>query len=214
MRVILLGAPGAGKGTQGALLAKRHNLQRIATGELLRDAVRRGTPLGDEAREYMAAGELVPDDLILAMVREVIRDARGGFVLDGFPRTLDQAAGLETLLNELGIELDAVIVLRVDDDVLIKRVSGRRSCPRCKAVHNIYFDPPDVPGICDRCGAELVERGDDAEATVRRRLEVYVRQTRPLIDYYEKAGTAVRYIDGDQPVSAVQADIERTLSPV
>ena len=211
--MILLGAPGAGKGTQGALLAKKHGLERIATGDLLREAVRRGSPLGQQAKRYMDAGELVPDDVILAMVREVISDAEEGFVLDGFPRTLDQAEGLARLLEELGQELDAVLVLQVDDDVLIKRLSGRRSCPECNAIHTIYFDPPDVPGVCDTCGATLVERADDDHETVKRRLEVYQAQTRPLVAHYEASGTPVHYIDGDQPVEAVQAAIAGSLNP-
>ncbi|NIP81091.1 MAG: adenylate kinase [Gemmatimonadetes bacterium] len=213
MRVILLGAPGAGKGTQGALLAKKHGVERISTGELLREAVRRGTALGQEAKRYMDAGELVPDDVILGMVREVLGGAGGGFILDGFPRTLEQAEGLDALLEELELRLDAVLVLRVDEDVLVKRLSGRRSCPECNAVYNIYFDPPAVAGVCDECGAKLVERADDDADTVRRRLQVYERQTRPLIDYYERSGTPVKYIDGDQPVEAVQAAIAAMLKP-
>ena len=213
MRLILLGAPGAGKGTQGALLAKRHGLARIATGDLLREAVRRETPLGQEAQQYMDAGELVPDPLILGLAREVMADAETGFVLDGFPRTIDQAEGLDEMMEDLGISLDAVVVLEVPDDVLVKRISGRRSCPECKAVYNIYFDPPDVDGVCDRCGAELVERADDNAATVQNRLRVYRRQTEPLIEYYRSSDVPVESVDGEQPMEAVQESIEAALAP-
>lgn len=211
MRLILLGAPGAGKGTQGALLAKSHGLARVSTGDILRDAVRRGTPLGQEARRFMDAGELVPDDVILGLVREVLADADAGFVLDGFPRTLEQARELDRLLEELGIALDAVIVLDVPDDDLIKRISGRRSCPGCDAVYNVHFDPPEDPGLCDRCGSALVERADDDEATVAHRLEVYRRQTEPLIEYYREAGAPVRTVDGRGDVETVQAAIRDAL---
>lgn len=214
MRVILLGAPGAGKGTQGAMLADKHGVQRVSTGELLREAVRRDTPLGRQARQYMDAGELVPDDVILGMVREVISDEAGdGFILDGFPRTIDQADGLSRILDELGIRLDAVLVLKVPDETLVKRLSGRRPCPKCNAVYNVYFDPPAEPGECDRCGAELQQRSDDEPETVRHRIQVYERRTRPLIEYYEEAGVPVKYIDGEQPMEAVQRDIERELAP-
>lgn len=212
MRLILLGAPGAGKGTQGALLANRHGLTKIATGDLLRDAVRRDTALGRQAKSYMDAGELVPDAVILELVREVLEGEDDGFVLDGFPRTMDQAAGLSQILDETGLALDAVIVLRVPEEILIKRISGRRSCPSCNHVYNVHFDPPAEPGRCDRCGAELVKRADDDEATVERRLDVYTRQTRPLIEYYESSSTVpVEYVDGTQAVEAVQAEIERKL---
>lgn len=213
MRLILLGAPGAGKGTQGALLVKRHGLERISTGDLLREAVRRGTPLGQEAKRFMDAGELVPDDVILKMVRDVIAEARDGFILDGFPRTRDQAEGLDVILRELDIALDGVVVLEVPDDDLVKRISGRRSCPDCNAVYNIYFDPPEVDGVCDKCGGALVERADDDASTVQRRLEVYRRQTEPLIAYYRDAGVPVEVVDGRQPVDAVQAAIHDALTP-
>lgn len=211
MRLIFLGAPGAGKGTQGALLAKKHGLTKIATGDILRDAVRRGTPLGQEAKQYMDAGELVPDDLILAMVREVLDRERDGFILDGFPRTLDQADGLSGILEDMDLALDAVVVLEVPADMLIKRISGRRSCPECNRVYNIYFDPPEQAGVCDRCGTALVERADDNADTVRRRLEVYEAQTQPLIEYYEKTDIPVKHVDGTEGVSAVQESIDELL---
>lgn len=215
MRVILLGAPGAGKGTQGALLAKRHGAARISTGELLRNAVRADSPLGHKARAYMDAGELVPDDVILGLVREVLaEEAHNGFVLDGFPRTLEQANGLWDIMAELDTALDGVVVLKVDNDVLLKRLSGRRSCPGCEAVYNIYFDPPTEPDICDRCGSALKQRSDDDPETVMRRIQVYGDQTRPLVRYYEDSGVPVVYIDGARKVEEVQADIEGKLAPV
>lgn len=214
MNLILLGAPGAGKGTQGALLTERHGLKRISTGDLLRDAVRRGTPLGQRAKGYMDAGELVPDAVILDLVREVlVSEPRGsaGFLLDGFPRTLPQAEALDRLLKDLGRPLDAVIVIDVPDEKLVQRLSGRRSCPACGAVYNIYFEPPQVAGVCDRCGGALVERADDTAETVRHRLEVYKRQTEPLIAYYEASDTPVHHVDGDRPAAEVEREIGRVL---
>ncbi len=213
MRLILLGAPGAGKGTQGALLAKKHGLTKIATGDILRDAVRRDTPLGRQARSYMDAGELVPDDLILEMVREVLEAQRDGFVLDGFPRTLDQAEGLNAILADLGISLDGVVVLDVPEEMLVQRISGRRSCPECKQVYNVYLEPPMEEGRCDKCGAELVRRKDDDADTVKNRLAVYTRQTQPLIEFYQDSSTPVVHVDGTRDVEDVQAEIEEQLQP-
>jgi len=215
MNLILLGAPGAGKGTQGALLAERHGLKRISTGDLLRDAVRRGTPLGQRAKGYMDAGELVPDAIILDLVREVLVsdvDGGAGFILDGFPRTLPQAQALDRLLADLGQPLDAVVVIDVPDDVLVKRLSGRRSCPNCGSVYNIYFEPPRESGLCDRCGNALTERADDAADTVRHRLEVYRKQTAPLIAYYEASPTPVHHLDGDRPTAEVAEALNRALA--
>lgn len=214
MNLILLGAPGAGKGTQGALISERCGVVRISTGDLLRDAVRKGTPLGQKAKGYMDAGELVPDDVILGLVREVLSSEAGdtaGYLLDGFPRTLPQAEALDVLLGELGRPLDAVIVIDVPDDVLVKRLSGRRTCPNCGAVYNVYFEPPTTPGVCDVCGGALVERADDGAETVRRRLEVYRSQTAPLIAYYEKSTTPVHIVDGDRPVDEVYASVMQVL---
>jgi adenylate kinase len=214
MRLILLGAPGAGKGTQGALLAKKHGLKRIVTGDILRKAVHNDTELGRQARQYMDAGELVPDALILEMLREVLADAGSGFIMDGFPRTLDQARSLDHTLEDMGLELDAVLVLEAPDDVLVKRISGRRSCPECGAIYNIYMDPPSQPGVCDRCDAKLVQRADDSEETVLNRLRVYRRETRPLIEYYRDAGVSVQVLDGHRPVDEVQGAIDQTLAGV
>src|SRR5687768_11201687 len=161
--LIIFGPPGAGKGTQGELLAERFGLLRLSTGDVLRDAVQRGTPLGQEARRFMNAGELVPDAVILGIVGDHLRGAavRRGVIFDGFPRTLDQAKSLDALLAELGRSLGAVLVLEVDDDILIRRLSGRRSCPSCPALYNIYFKPPREDGVCDVCGSVLAQRPDD-----------------------------------------------------
>lgn len=215
MNLVLLGAPGVGKGTQGALLVERAGMHQISTGDLLRDAVRRGTPLGERAKGYMDAGELVPDALILDLVREVLvadTAGDGGFLFDGFPRTIPQAEALDELLAQLGRPLDAVLVINVPDQILVQRLSGRRSCPACGAVYNIYFEPPREAGICDRCGGALVERADDTAETVRRRLEVYRRQTEPLVEYYERSGTPVQQVDGDRPADDVARQIARVLA--
>lgn len=211
MNLVMFGPPGAGKGTQGTMLAEQRGLLKISTGDILRDAARAGTPLGLEAKKYMNAGELVPDSVILGLVREVIEDASDvkGFIMDGFPRTLNQAEGVDRLLGELGRPIDAVVVLDVDDDDLVKRLSGRRSCPSCGAVYNIFFEMPKNDQLCDRCGSELVQRADDSQQTVLRRLEVYREQTAPLIEYYEKKQVPVMRIAGGRSIEEVQRDILR-----
>jgi adenylate kinase len=213
MDIILFGPPGAGKGTQGTLLAERFGLLRLSTGDLLREAVRQGTPLGREARRYMDAGELVPDDVILGLVREYLEsEGEAGVIFDGFPRTKEQARALDALLAELGRHIEAVLVLEVADETLVRRISGRRSCPACGAVYNIHLDPPATPGKCDRCGSDLVGRADDEEATVRRRLAVYRSQTAPVIGYYERAGRArVERVPGDRTVDQVQQSLVHLL---
>jgi adenylate kinase len=207
--LILFGPPGAGKGTQGALLAERLGLLRLSTGDVLRDAVKRGTAMGTEARRYMEAGELVPDEVILGIVRDYLAGeaAHTGVIFDGFPRTLPQAQQLDALLADLDRPLRAVLVLEVEDDTLVRRLSGRRSCGTCGALYNVYFEPPRTEGRCDACGSELVLRADDDAATVKRRLEVYQAQTEPLIDYYEGGAADVHHIDGDRAVDDVQSDL-------
>ena len=212
--VILFGPPGAGKGTQGALLTEQLGMLRLSTGDVLRDAVRRGTAMGREAQRYMDAGELVPDDVILGIVRDYLSsEAAGtGVIFDGFPRTLAQAERVDALLEELDRKLQAVLVLDVDSDTLVKRLSGRRACSSCGATYNIYFEPPKMEGICDRCGSSLTQRADDEAATVQRRLAVYREQTEPLIAHYRGSGTAVHTVDGDRDVEAVQRDLVELLS--
>lgn len=214
MDLILFGPPGAGKGTQGALLAQRFGLFRLSTGDMLREAVRAGTELGRRAQGIMAAGELVPDDLILAMVREVmVSDAASrGVIFDGFPRTEAQAAGLDTLLLGLERPLTAVLVLRVEDDVIVGRLSGRRACTNCGAVYHVETDPPKQQGTCDKCGAALVQRPDDAPETIRRRLAVYREQTEPVLAHYRSTNTPIHEIDGDRPIEDVQTDLVELLS--
>lgn len=213
MNLILFGPPGAGKGTQGQLLAEAHGLKKISTGDLLREAVRAGTQLGTEAKRFMDAGELVPDSVILGLVREYLGgDAGAGFILDGFPRTIAQAEGLDRMLAELHQPINAVLVLDVEDEILVKRLSGRRSCPNCGAVYNVYFDAPKIDGRCDRCDSELVHRVDDDASTVRRRLQVYRDQTAPLIEYYQRGRTSpVHTLDGDRSIDEVQAEIKGVL---
>ncbi len=208
MNLVLFGPPGAGKGTQGTLLAERRGMRRLSTGDLLRDAVREGTPLGTRAQEYMNAGELVPDDVILGLIRDMLQGStEAGAIFDGFPRTLPQAEALDSLLEDLGQPLAAVLVLNVDDEALVKRLSGRRSCPKDGSVYNVYSGKPKQENICDRCGEPLVQRTDDHEATVRRRLQVYQDQTAPLVAYYEKSVTPVRMIDGDRDIEVVQSEL-------
>jgi adenylate kinase len=190
MRVIFLGPPGAGKGTQARRAAARWEVPQIATGDVLREAVAAGTGLGGQAKRYMDAGELVPDAIIIGLAGEVLDRpaARKGFVLDGFPRTLAQAEALARLLEERGLALDRVVLFRIDDADLIARLTGRRVCRQCGRNYHLTFSPPARPGVCDACGGELYQRTDDEEATVRRRLAVYQRDTRPLVEYYRDRG--------------------------
>lgn len=189
MKLVLLGPPGSGKGTQGDRLAAHGGVPKYATGDILRDAVRRGTPLGNDAKRFMDAGELVPDEVVLGLVREVLStpEAAAGFILDGFPRTVAQAEGLQGLLEERGVELDAVVYFDVPEEELIRRLAGRRVCSGCGAVFNVHSDPPTVAGTCDNCESELLTREDDREETVRVRLRVYHEHTEPLLRWYGKS---------------------------
>lgn len=213
MVVILLGPPGVGKGTQAVRLADEAGWAHVSTGDLLRAARRDGTELGRLAQTYMDAGELVPDSVILDLVKEHLQglDANGGILFDGFPRTTAQAEGLEGVLQEVGRRVDRVVVFQAPDETLVKRLSGRRSCPECGAVYNVHFTPPSTEGVCDRCGAALVHRKDDAPDTVRRRLEVYREQTAPLIDWYERSDAEQVVVEADRDVDAIQADFRRAV---
>ena len=194
MRIVLLGPPGVGKGTQGRRLAAERGLPLVSTGETLRDAVARGTALGLRARAIMDAGQLVPDEVMIGVVRERLGrpDAAAGFVLDGFPRTVPQAEALDALLAERGVSLDAVLSLGADEEELVRRLVARRECPVCQRAYNLVSSPPRVPGRCDdHPQAALIQRADDEEPTVRRRLEVYAAQTRPLVGYYRARGRLV-----------------------
>jgi adenylate kinase len=212
MVVILLGPPGVGKGTQGARLVDDLGWVRIATGDLLREARRQGSDLGKEAQKYMDAGELVPDHLIVAMVREHLEgmDSDTGVLLDGFPRTVPQAVALDAMLPEVSRRVDGVLLFEADDEVLVKRISGRRSSPEGR-VYNIYFDPPKEEGICDVSGSPLIHREDDRPETVARRLEVYRDQTSPLVSYYDAAPTRVMRIDGDRSMEEVRGSVHEAL---
>ena len=208
MVVILLGPPGVGKGTQAVRLAEELYAAHVSTGDLLRAARREGTELGQKAQAYMDAGELVPDDLILDLVREHLADIEADttVLFDGFPRTTAQADGLGEVLGHAGRTVDGVILFEAHDETLVKRLSGRRSCPDCGAVYNIYFNPPGAEDTCDRCGGDLVHRSDDAPETVSRRLEVYRDQTAPLVDYYEASAAPLIHVRGDRSVDDVYGD--------
>jgi len=190
MRLVLLGAPGSGKGTQAKLLSDHYRVPQISTGDLLRAAVKAGTPLGLQARAAMEAGRLVSDDLVLAMIRERLaeRDAAKGFVLDGFPRNIAQAQALDAMLERVGQPLDFALLIDIDPDVLMQRMTGRRTCESCGAVYNVYSSPPKLEDRCDKCGGNLRHRADDNEETIGNRLRVYEAQTAPVIDYYRSQG--------------------------
>lgn len=209
--LILLGAPGCGKGTQATRLAGAYALQHLSTGDLLRDEVRRGTPLGTEAKGYMDAGKLVPDALILGMVRARLESGEGkGFLLDGFPRTLAQAQALEGMLGDTGRKLDHVLFLDVPEDELVARLALRRSCPGCGQVYHLKASPPKAEGTCDGCGGALIQRPDDAEAVVRDRLQVYASSTRPLVEYYE-GRKLLRHVIALGDIEAIQTQLRAIL---
>lgn len=210
MRAVLLGAPGAGKGTQAkSLSGMMDGTPHISTGDILRQAVTDETDLGRQVKPYMEAGKLAPDDLLIALVRERLArsDCSEGFLLDGFPRTIPQAEALDKMLEEIGRPLDLVVDIEVPFEVLIERLTGRRTCPDCGMVYHVVFNPPKVEGVCDVCGGSLYQRTDDTEETVRHRLEAYEIQTRPLIDYYARTGL-LRRVDGGKPVEQVAADVK------
>ncbi|MDP9443164.1 MAG: adenylate kinase [Actinomycetota bacterium] len=212
MRVVLVGPPGAGKGTQAKFIGKYFGIPQISTGEIFRANVAAQTPLGVEAKKFMDAGDLVPDEVTIAMVRGRLceDDAAVGFLLDGFPRTVAQAQALTGLLGELGAPLDAVLELQVDDEEVVRRLSGRRTCRSCGHVWHVQFDAPAEDGVCDSCGGRLFQRDDDQPETIRRRLEVYGEQTAPLVGHYGEAGILVG-IDASGPVDQVTARAIRAL---
>ncbi|MGE5577671.1 MAG: adenylate kinase [Syntrophothermus sp.] len=212
MRLILLGPPGAGKGTQAQILVEELGIPHISTGDMFRAAMKAGTELGLKAKSYVDKGELVPDSVTIGLVRErlALPDCKKGFLLDGFPRTAAQAEALDELLAGLDMSLDAVVNIQVEPEVLVNRLSNRRTCRNCGAVYHLLYKPPASPGKCDTCGGELYQRPDDNEATVRNRLEVYTAQTRPLIDFYQRKGL-LRSVDGEKPVEQVTTQIRREL---
>jgi adenylate kinase len=208
--LVLVGPPGAGKGTQAEFIADHFAIPKISTGDIFRANVSGGTDLGKLAKKYMDAGDLVPDEVTIAMIRDRLAqdDAKPGFLLDGFPRTIAQAKELDIILDELGTALDVVLDLEVDNDEVVRRLSGRRLCKRCGHVWHVEFDPPKVANVCDRCGGELYHRDDDYPETVRHRLEVYTQQTRPLIEFYDSRGQLV----GMDAHGAVEDVTERAIS--
>jgi len=205
MKLILLGPPGAGKGTQAKMLTEEFSIPQISTGDILRAAVKDGTPMGRKAKEYMDAGGLVPDEVVVGIVRDRLQEAdcAKGFILDGFPRTVAQADALSVSLQEMNKGLDRVISLDVDTEALVERLTGRRTCKDCGRGYHVKFDPPREAGACDACAAGLFQRDDDQEDTIRKRLQVYTDQTSPLISYYREAGVLLE-LDGMQPISKVQ----------
>lgn len=212
MYILLMGLPGAGKGTQAERLIREYGIPQISTGDMFRAAVKEGTPLGKEAKSYMDKGALVPDSVTVGIVKERLSkdDCKKGWILDGFPRTTAQAASLDAILHDLGISLTAVIGINANREDLVKRVSGRLVCRKCGASFHREFRPPVKAGVCDNCGGELYQRADDNEKTIRSRLAVYDESTRPLIDYYKASGAYVE-INGNQPMDKVFDDIKQAL---
>jgi adenylate kinase len=213
MNLVLLGPPGAGKGTQAKLLEDSRSLVKLSTGDMLRAAVAAGTELGRKAGDIMERGELVPDELVIKLIAQRIDEDGNakGFILDGFPRTIAQAEALDRLLKERKKKLDKVIVMEVDDDALVERIAGRFACASCGEGYHDLYKPTKVPGVCDRCGGtEFVRRRDDTEEVVRSRLKAYHAQTEPLIDYYTRQGK-VRAVDGMADIGTVQREIDQAL---
>ena len=204
MKMILLGAPGAGKGTQAEVISKQLKIPTISTGNMLREAMKNGTELGRKVKDFMDNGQLVPDDVVIGIVAERVsrEDCANGFILDGMPRTIPQAAALE----EKGIRFDAVVSIEISDDVIEGRMTGRRVCGSCGASYHIVANPPKTEGVCDTCGKELVIRKDDNPETVRNRLKVFHAETEPLKDFYEKLGN-LKLVEGNQPIEQITRDI-------
>ncbi len=212
MRLVFLGPPGVGKGTQARRLSEEYGWPQIATGDILREAVAQETPLGIRAKEYMDRGDLVPDEIVVGIVKERLAepDAQNGFILDGFPRTVNQAQELEAELSSFGSGIDAVVFFKVSEKEILRRLTGRRICKNCGALYHIIYNPPAVEGKCDKCGGELYQRSDDSEDTVRRRMEVYLAQTAPLISYYRSRGILWE-VNGEQAPDKVYRQLKEAL---
>lgn len=212
MRLVLLGAPGAGKGTQAKKLIEKYGMPQISTGDLLRAAVGAGTELGKEAKTFMDSGNLVPDSVVLGMVEERLQqdDCKNGYILDGFPRNTAQAEALDEMLGKVGMSLDAALSVDVPLEDLMKRLTGRRTCKDCGQMYNIFYSAPATEGKCDKCGGELYQRDDDQEATIQKRLEVYTAQTAPLFDYYGSKGI-VKSVSGTGDIDEIFANVVATL---
>lgn len=212
MRLVLLGPPGAGKGTQASAIVKRYNIPHISTGDIFRANIKEGTELGKKAKEYMDKGLLVPDDIVVSIVKDRLskEDCKNGFLLDGFPRTVNQADALDKELWEIGIKLDKVVNIDADKDILVERAIGRRICKTCNATYHIKFNPPSIENICDNDGGELFQRDDDKEETVATRIQVYLDQTQPLISYYQEKNLIVN-IDGTKSINEIFETIVNAL---
>ena len=208
MKIIMLGAPGAGKGTQAKMIAEKYSIPHVSTGDIFRANIKNGTELGKQAKEYMDAGKLVPDELTVKILLDRVAqdDCKNGYVLDGFPRTIPQAEVLENALNELGDKIDFAVNVDVPDENIVRRMSGRRACLKCGATYHIEHIPPKQEGICDTCGSELVLRDDDKPETVQNRLKVYHDQTQPLIDFYTERNI-LKTVDGTRDMKVVFDDI-------
>lgn len=215
MQLLMMGPPGAGKGTQAAKLVKEFNISQISTGDMFRAAVKEGTELGKQAKACMDEGKLVPDEVTIGIVRERLakEDCQNGFILDGFPRTVAQAEALTKILSDMGKSLTRVLNIHVPSEDLIGRAVGRRICKKCGATYHIKYNAPKVEGVCDECGGELYQRDDDTVETMTNRLNVYVQSTRPLIEYYKAAGVYTK-IDGRQPIEKVTEDLVKVLTSV
>ncbi|MEX2701960.1 MAG: adenylate kinase [Thermofilum sp. ex4484_82] len=213
MRIILLGPPGSGKGTQAKLLSKKYSIPHIAMGDILREEVAKKTPLGKKVNIYMSKGELVPDEIVIEVLKKRLQEADcvNGFILDGFPRTLNQAKALDNMLNELNLKIDAVIYIDVPDEEIMKRLSLRRTCKVCGRIYNLHYNPPKQDGKCDVCGGELIIRDDDKPEVIKNRLKVYNDQTKPLVNYYETHKLLIR-INGVDPIDKVFQQIVKELS--
>ena len=212
MYIVLLGAPGAGKGTQAREVSKHFSIPQISTGDMLREAVQKGTPLGLAAKAKMEAGELVPDEVVCGIVEQRVDqpDCQGGFILDGFPRTLAQAEFVDRMLQAKGRGNPLVLDIQVDWDLLLKRLTGRRTCSLCGEIYNVYLNPPRVEGVCDKDGGKLLQRADDSEETIRQRLLAYEKQTSPLIEYYRRKGV-LHEVDGNRRPELIAGELSDCL---
>jgi adenylate kinase len=212
MQFVLFGPPGAGKGTQAKFLSEELNVPHISTGDILRENVKKGTALGMKAKSYMDKGELVPDMLLIDLIKDRLSqpDCRKGFLLDGFPRTIPQAEALDEILDDINKNLDGVINIDVGSGELVRRLSGRRICRSCGASYHVVFNPPKVKDICNACGGELYQRDDDKEAAIKNRLNVYVKQTQPVLEYYKKKNILID-IDGEKEIDEVTSDVKSAI---
>ncbi len=215
MKLVMLGAPGAGKGTQATLISQEYNVPHISTGDILREAVGQQTKLGMQAKVYMDAGKLVPDELVINIVKERLsqEDCKNGFILDGFPRTVMQAEVLQNVLEQMNNRLSIVLDIEVDEDELVRRLTQRRQCRDCGEIYHLMYNPPEAKGVCDSCKGQLYQRADDEESAIKKRLEEYSDKTQPLISYYKGLGL-LRVIDGEQATDKVFSDIKNALEAV